>query len=109
MTILARVSAAACVSALTKAGFVVELENERGTALSRDGRIVLVPPATVLSEAALRLILFAARLSLDEFTRLLDRERLAMRASGVRNRIDIVDEQPLFSRPYVHDERAGKR
>ena len=96
--------------ALLRDGFKTKLANEKGTALSRDGRLVLVPPQEELSEAELRLILFAAQITPEKFASLIEAPVPEHGASGVRVRaLDDAsdDDPPLFSRPYVHD-KAGR-
>ena len=107
-----RVSGGACVRALLRDGFKTKLANEKGTALSRDGRLVLVPPQEELSEAELRLILFAAQMTPEKFASLIEAPVPEHGASGVRLRDrdrdqTSDDEPPLFSRPYVH-HKAGR-
>ena len=105
-----RLSGGACVRALLRDGFKIKLANEKGTALSRDGRLVLVPPQDELGEAELRLILFAAQVTPEKFAALIEAAVPEHGASGVRvrERGDASeDDPPLFSRPYVHD-KAGR-
>ena len=100
------VSGGACVRALLRAGFTIKLANESGTALSRDGRVVLVPHTEELSEATLRLIVFAAKMTLAELTTLIEAELPKHTVSGVRLRTQVGEkEPPIFSRPYVHEKR----
>ena len=109
-----RVSGGACVRALLRDGFKTKVANEKGTALSRDGRVVLIPPHEELSEAELRLILFAAQITPEKFASLIEAPVPEHGTSGVRER-DCErdgdqrsdDDPPLFSRPYVHD-KAGR-
>ena len=101
MISLPRISSDRCVHALLREGFVVKLANEKGTALTRDGRVVLVPRAVVLSEPELRLILFAAHMSWEAFLTVVEPVAPSPKTSGVRLRTRDDEEAPIFSKPYA--------
>jgi hypothetical protein len=100
------VSSSACVRALMAAGFTVKRANEKGTALTRDGRLVFVPAHERLSADRLGFIMFAARLSPEAFAVLLD---AVPPSDGPRGAIDPqeskADEPPTLDRPYEPTRR----
>ena len=66
------IPSAAVVHALRMVGFSVKLDNAVGTALTRNGRVVVVPNVPRLGEGALRLILIAASMTEEDVARVFD-------------------------------------